>query len=66
MERVEFRDEKLRISLSTQVPTLLTCGEDAATSRHEYDENQSHSHRRGFDGGQETLPRFGDGGQRWQ
>ena len=40
--------------LSTHVAALLAGAEDTATPRHEYDEDQSHSH------GQVTLPRLGD------
>ena len=61
MERVELRDEKLRVSVVHEPSNAAgKCRTQCDGPRHEYDENQSHSYRRWRDSGQGTLPRLGD------
>ena len=61
MERMELRDEELRVpSVYARSSTIDRCGESSCESRHEHCDNQSHTHRGWGDSSQETLPRLGD------
>ena len=65
MERVELCDEKLAVSVVHARSSVAgRCRRHRDETRHEYDVNQSHSHRRWRDS-QTTLPREGTN-QRWQ
>ena len=61
MERVELLAEKLHVSVVRARPSVTDrCRRHRDEPTHEYDENQSQSHRRRRDNDQETLPRLGD------
>ena len=61
MERMELRDEELRISsVCARSSTVDRCREPSDEPRHEHCGDQSHSRRGWGDSSQETLPRLGD------
>ena len=61
MERVELRDEKLRVSVvHARSSATGSCTRHCDEPRHQYDKNQSHFLRKWRDSGPETLSRLGD------
>ena len=61
MERMELRDEELRVSsVCARSSTIDRCREPSDEPRHEQCGDQSRSRRGWDDSSQETLPRLGD------